>query len=242
MKDIFFAIFKYKEKASPDTLGYYPERVHTNAFPERRYLWSSRMMVVLTTISIAINIALASLMILLLPQRTVIPRLLNVDSDYYGLAQTEPSERKVFATDLLIEGDITEYLKLRYTITDNEELDLKRVDKRSKVFLFSTPSVYGEFTKLEQQYSNYQRRKGLTRTVKIEWVKPLAVNLWQAQFVTNDKYPEKEIDSNRWRVLLRTGFQPLSGIHQDDVVKNPYGFVISAFYLSYVGKNNDINF
>ena len=40
MLDIFQTIFKYREKKSPDQLGFYPEKVHVSAMPERRYLWT----------------------------------------------------------------------------------------------------------------------------------------------------------------------------------------------------------
>ena len=70
MFDIFHTIFKYKEKESPDVLGLYPERVHVTAMPERRYLWTSRILVIIASMSICINIMLASTIYLLLPQRT----------------------------------------------------------------------------------------------------------------------------------------------------------------------------
>ena len=59
MFDIFNTVFKYKEKSSPDKLGVYPERVHIKAMPERRYLWSSRVLVIMAVFSICLNMILA---------------------------------------------------------------------------------------------------------------------------------------------------------------------------------------
>ena len=73
MLEIFNTVFKYKEKQSPDQLGFYPERVHVNAMPERRYLWTSRVLVILACLSICLNMMLAATIYLLLPQRTVQP-------------------------------------------------------------------------------------------------------------------------------------------------------------------------
>ncbi len=69
MFDIFQTIFKYKEKVTPDKLRFYPEKVHTNAIPERRYLWTSRFLVIFSCISISISMMLASAIYVLLPQR-----------------------------------------------------------------------------------------------------------------------------------------------------------------------------
>ena len=73
MFDIFKTIFKYKEKESPDKLGKYPEAVHVNAMPERRYLWTSRILVIISSISISLSMMLASTVYLLLPQRGAAP-------------------------------------------------------------------------------------------------------------------------------------------------------------------------
>ena len=69
MFEIFHTIFKYREKESPDKLGLYPERVHVNAMPERRYLWTSRILVILAAISMSINMMLALTVYLLVPQK-----------------------------------------------------------------------------------------------------------------------------------------------------------------------------
>ena len=66
MFEIFNTIFKYKEKQSPDQLGLYPERVHVEAMPERRYLWTSRVLVILSCLSISFNMMLAATIYLLL--------------------------------------------------------------------------------------------------------------------------------------------------------------------------------
>ena len=48
MFDIFRTLFRYKEKESPDELGAFPVQIHVSAFPERRYLWTSRFLVILS--------------------------------------------------------------------------------------------------------------------------------------------------------------------------------------------------
>lgn len=235
MKDIFYTVFKYKEKQSPDKLGLYPERVHTAAMPERRYLWSSRMLVIVASISISLNIVLAATFVLLLPQRSASPRLLHVNKDFYNLEQTQPVEKPALATDLLAENDIIDYIKLRYKVTQDYEENNQRWSEYSRFFWLSSPDVFTQFQKTEQEYASMQRQKGLTRRVEVEWVKPLTLGLWQAQFLTYDYFPNKKTVVNTWRANLRVTYKTLKYKTKDDMIKNPYGFVIDSYSLSYAG-------
>ena len=123
MFEIFNTIFKYKEKQSPDQLGLYPERVHVEAMPERRYLWTSRVLVILSCLSISFNMMLAATIYLLLPQRTVYPRLFQINKYFSMLEQVQPAEINYPVSDLITEEHITEYIMLRYIVTsDYDEL------------------------------------------------------------------------------------------------------------------------
>ena len=108
MFEIFNTIFKYKEKQSPDQLGLYPERVHVEAMPERRYLWTSRVLVILTCLGISFNMMLAATIYLLLPQRTVYPRLFQINKYFSMLEQVQPAEINYPVSDLITEEHITE--------------------------------------------------------------------------------------------------------------------------------------
>ena len=90
MVSILGTLFKYKEKESPDVLGYFPERVHVDAFPERRYLWTSRFLVMLTCLSICFNMLIACIIYLLLPEQHVQPRLFVLDNDVNQVKVLEP--------------------------------------------------------------------------------------------------------------------------------------------------------
>jgi hypothetical protein len=93
MLDIFQTIFKYKEKRSPDKLGFFPERVHVGAMPERRYLWTSRLLVIVSCMSICLSMILATTIYLLLPQRGAYPRLLQTNRHFSQLELTERQEK-----------------------------------------------------------------------------------------------------------------------------------------------------
>ena len=210
MSEIFNTIFKYKEKQSPDKLGLYPERVHVEAMPERRYLWASRVLVILSCLSISLNMMLAATIYLLLPQRTVYPRLFQINKYFSMLEQVQPAEINFPVSDLITEEHITEYI---------------------------ARDVYDDFAKNDVQNNIMQfREKSLQRDVEIEWIKPLAKGLWQVQFKTLDYLPEYDYPViNIWRATLRISYVKIPFIRRDDGVLNPYGFLVNNFSLAYHG-------
>ena len=78
---VFSTMFRYRDKKSPDKLGLYPERFHIKAIPERRYLWTSRLLVIIAVLNIILMMVLALTIYLLLPQRGAYPLLYE---QYYG--------------------------------------------------------------------------------------------------------------------------------------------------------------
>ena len=129
MFDIFNTVFKYKEKSSPDKLGVYPERVHVGAMPERRYLWTSRVLVIMSVFSICLNMMLACTVYLLLPQRSSAPRLLYINDTFNQVQFLEPLGLNVPSFNLVTEEQIRNYLMYRYIITS-------RYDAVRDVFIY----------------------------------------------------------------------------------------------------------
>lgn len=237
MFDIFQTIFKYREKQSPDTLGLFPESVHVDAMPERRYLWTSRVLVILSCLSICFSIMLASTVYLLLPQRSVSPKLLQINNYFSQLEQTEPVERVVSAADLIAEEHIYDYIRLRNVITNDFDDIQKRWGLYEKLYWYSDPVVYTFFQKHEAKTNmDLFRVKSLTRSVKIEWVKIMATGLWQAQFLTYDLYPgQTKPTVNIWRATMRIGYGSIPFRNREDLSKNPFGFIVKNYSLGYLG-------
>ena len=145
MFDIFRTLFRYKEKESPDDLEAYPVKVHVDAFPERRYLWTSRFLVVFTGLSICLNVILVLAIYLMIPNIKVYPQFFNINQYFSQIEQVQPNEIRYPATDLITEQYIKEYLYLRYTITDDAEEIISRWVEGSPFYWYSTPSVYQKF-------------------------------------------------------------------------------------------------
>ena len=242
MFDIFHTIFKFKEKESPDKLGYYPERVHINAMPERRYLWTSRVLVILASLSICINMMLASTIYVLLPQRRATPQLFYINKYFSQMEQVQPAEVNMPVGDLIAEQHINDYIMLRYLISSDYDELLSRWGEGSTIYWYSASNVYGDFAKNDAEYNIMQfREKGLRRDVEIDWTRPLAQGLWMVQFRTLDYLPENDKPiENTWRATLRIGFTNIPFRNKEDAIANPFGFLVTSFSLAYHGSPNKI--
>ncbi|MBR6663333.1 MAG: hypothetical protein IKL33_00740 [Alphaproteobacteria bacterium] len=237
MLDIFRTVFKYREKRSPDKLGAYPEQVHVSAMPERRYLWSSRLLVIFSCISICLSMILASSIYLLLPQRSSYPRLMQANNYFSHLELTDLSEKHVPARELLTEQYIEEYIMLRHVISNDIDEILSRWSRGSKLYWMSSEKVYTLFTKDDAMEDLAKfRSQSLTRLVEIEWIRPISVGLWSAQFVTMDYYPNQKAPTvNIWRAYLRVAFTNINYANYRQRALNPYGFLVLNYSLSYLG-------
>ena len=79
---ILSALFHYRDKKSPDKLGRYPGDFHTKAFPERRYLWTSRLLVIFAVLSIGFNMMLVMVHYILVQQKKVRQYFYEADAGF----------------------------------------------------------------------------------------------------------------------------------------------------------------
>lgn len=237
MFGIFHTVFKYREKESPDQLGLYPERAHIESMPERRYLWSSRILVILAVMSMGMTMILALSIYLMLPQKTVYPRLLQINKYFSELEQVQPAELNILVTDLIAEQHITDYIILRNTISNDYDELIARWGRNEILYWYSDPSVFNKFYENDVRYNIMQFRKNsLQRYVKIEWIRPLTRGLWQAQFLTMDSTPNSDkIETKIWRATLRIIYTNLPFRNKDDAMKNSFGFVVTNYSIGYNG-------
>ena len=238
MVSILGTLFKYKEKESPDVLGYFPERVHVDAFPERRYLWTSRFLVMLTCLSICFNMLIACIIYLLLPEQHVRPRLFVLDNDVNQVKVLEPDERYYYASDLIAEQYIRDYIVLRYTITEDYAELQDRWRKNSILYWYSTDQIFEYFTKNEAESAAKQFKAiGLQRYIEIDWTRRMSLSMWMVQFKTYDitrDNPKPKVDL--WRATLRVGYDGgLRFSKPEERLLNPYGFLVYSYTLSYQG-------
>ncbi len=237
MLDIFQTLFRYREKKSPDKLGFYPEKVHIKAMPERRYLWTSRILVILSCLSICLTIMLAMTIYVLLPQRSAYPLLLQTNNYFSRLEMTDVSERTIPVQDLIAEQYIEEYILLRHVISDDYDELVARWSPGSPLYWMSSNKVFQSFANNDAQNNILKfRLLSLKRLVEVEWIKPISKTFWQAQFITMDYYPEqKDPIVNIWRAYLRVIFTNINFSSKDQRIYNPFGFLVLNYSVSYVG-------
>jgi type IV secretory pathway component VirB8 len=238
MIGIFNTIFKYKEKASPDKLGLYPERVHVDAMPERRYLWTSRFLVIVACFSICFNIMLASSIYVMLPQRGAMPQMFYIDHYFSQIERAQPIEIDYPAGNLINEEHITNYIMMRYLITNDYDELLRRWGPGSYIYWYSSPYIYDDFQRYDARFNMLQfRKRNMMRDVEIDWIRPLSKGLWQTQFRTLDYTignPEPSV--NIWRAIMRIQFVNFMNRTDEDALKNPFGFMVTNYSLSYLGQ------
>ena len=239
---IFQTIFKYKEKKSPDKLGYYPERVHISAMPERRYLWTSRILVILSCLSISLSMMLCSTIYLLLPQKGASPRLLQTNSYLSQLELTQRQEITMPVQNLIAEQYIEEYIMLRHVISNDYDELLYRWSPGAELYWLSSQQVFGSFASKDVQNNIMQLRMlGITTLVEIDWIKPVANGLWTAQFKTIEYYENGKAPSKKlWRVYMRVAFTNIRFNNKEQRVLNPFGFIMLNYSIAYAGNPNDI--
>lgn len=235
MFEIFHTIFRYKEKDSPDVLGLFPERVHVDAMPERRYLWTSRVLVIISCINICICAMLSLAIYVMLPQRTVYPRFLRINNYFSQLEEVEADEVNYSVSDLVTEANIRDYILRRYLISDDYDEMINRWRIGSTFYWFSSGNIYKEFIEGEAVNNiELYREKDLIRGVTIDWVKALAFNIWQVQFQTTDVSPDfDEPYTTVWRATLRVGYFDIPHTQRNDAILNPFGFLVTGYSLAF---------
>ena len=259
ISDLFYTLFKYKEKAQKDELGYYPEKVHVRAFPERRFLWTSRFLVVISCLSICVSMILSSILSILLPMKRtgVVP--LRIDYNRYQVTRIYPSEVRVYAGDLVVESLIAKYITIRYTIDDDYDKYRNRLSPGSFFDAVTSEDTLHYFEFTEKPYFDLLQRKGVRREIKINSIYPVSYDFWQVRFTTIDTAPDLPVEEfmelmkvntasainppkqgdpliTKWIATIRMKFN----IHKDDdrdrALINPFGMSITSYDLSYMGN------
>ena len=238
MFELFDTLFKYKEKKQKDTLGHYPERVHVRAFPERKYLWTSRFFVIVSCLSLCISMVLGGFIIILIPLKKVTIMPLHLDERRYQMTIMEHFEDVAFAGDLVTEGLMRKYILDRYTINDNMDEMSKRWGENEYIHLTSDSDVYAFFTNNERLYFEALYQKGVKREVDIEMVYPVSLDFWQVRFNTIDHIPgEEKPFITKWTATLRMTFNFSKYEDKSLGLINPFGLTITSYDLAYNGNN-----
>lgn len=244
--NLFSTIFKYRDKKSPDKLGLYPERFHLSSFPERRYLWTSRILVIFAVLSFCTTIMLTMVVYLLLPQKDAIPTFYRSDPSSFTLEKVQSQKVQIPYRDMLTEKYIEEYIKMRHGIPRSTADLYYRWDTSSLFYWYSGLRNYYEFiNKIDNEQLRSFIRQRMKRSVEVQKITKLTNELWMAEFTTTTttkKIPEP--NTIRWKAYMRIKyleFDKYEDIEKTEEEKknytsNPFGFKVMQYSLSYAGK------
>lgn len=232
---IFSTIFRYRDPKSPDKLGLYPEKYHIKAFPERRYLWTSRVLVVMAAINICVTIILSMTIFLILPQRGAKPVLYQIHND--NLRKVQPLNITNYDMQLLTESLIREYITARHSFPKSSIGSSLYWNENSLFYAYSDIKTYKDFMqKINLDEIKKYLKKGIRRSIEVDEVENVFGNFYIAYFRTITTSPKsKNPRISLWRAYLRVGFVSWN---KDNPPKeywlNPYGFKVFAYDFGYI--------
>ncbi len=196
---IFSKVLRYKKQQTNDVIGVYPERMHVQALPERRYLKTSRVMAIIAFISISFNFGFAFVYIKMassVSSSIYSPPPQNVSADQRYLYSTglyrldmfnkaiKPIElsRTIYSAQVLVaENLIEEYITLRYTIVPSYETMKMRMAEGSKLYLLLHKNLQQDLEQAENQLLTLFNN-GITGEVYIYFINNVNTNLFEVVF------------------------------------------------------------
>ena len=183
-------VFIYRPEASNDQLGAYPERMHVEALPERRYLKTTRFLVIASLLSLTFNFAMT--FIFIRNARNVEAIVENSNSqdtylyylDYYRkeLQPLQKTYRYLSVMDLVFQNLISDYLNQRFQITLNKGEMNAKWGVAGKVYAYAHQLYENEFLPTVDESLNLMNR-GITQEIYIYDIKNLnGVNFYEVVF------------------------------------------------------------
>lgn len=183
-------VFIYRPEASNDQLGAYPERMHVEALPERRYLRTTRFLVIASLLSLTFNFAMT--FIFIRNARNVEAIVENSNSqdtylyylDYYRkeLQPLQKTYRYLSVMDLVFQNLISDYLNQRFQITLNKGEMNAKWGVAGKVYAYASKLYENEFLPTVDESLNLMNR-GITQEIYIYDIKNLnGVNFYEVVF------------------------------------------------------------
>lgn len=243
---LFSTIFRYRDKKSPDRLGLYPEKFHLPSFPERRYLWTSRILVIFAVLSFCITIMLTMVVYLLLPQKDAIPIFYRSNLQSFSLEKVQPQRIKVSYQDMLTEKYIEDYIEMRHAIPKSSADLYYKWDTSSLFYWYSGLNNYYKFIhKINKEQLRSFMRQQMKRFVDIKKITKISNDFWIAEFTTTTTTKNiPEPNTIRWKAYMRIRYlefdkyEDLEKTEEEkkNYISNPFGFKVMQYSLSYVGK------
>lgn len=184
--------------------------------------------------------ALACLIIFLLPLKEIRPMLVTLKEKGEQVVRIEPIERNEKATTLLMETLSRQYVTLRETI------DLQTEEVRWKHLSLMTGSQLNEefmsLMKPDNQDSPFKKRQEeqVSREIQIlssTSLAPSAPNIFQVEWISRDRHQGNVIGQGHWVSTLTVSLEPHEVSLEDQYI-NPIGFTVTHYTLAQKGSTD----
>lgn len=249
----------YSNTNKTDVLGVYPESVHTQALPERRFLKTSRMLTITAIFFNAFSLMLAGFIIYGVHHTDLMvassKRSFFITQDHVEkkLKTIEYNTKVVSSVQLLVESLIKRYLKERFTLPWDNNKSQKLWGQSGFVQTYSSQNVKNTFVIESNQNFQKSRNENFIQDVFIYSLEYVKGNLWKATVEVVDLpipdplnplcqmcateslecikcKTENALNRHLYTIYLRSQFGQVT-------LDNPAGIYISDFYKIYRPTN-----
>ena len=233
MANILKQLFRKENDTTNDDLGAYPHKVHVPAFPERRYLKTSRVLAVLSIISVCIAMMIASVIFVMPSMVKNRPVPLFFSPTIRSFDYMERIEVHKGADEIIMETFIREYIDLKYTVIPDVEKMQETWGPRRKFFWYSSNPVFQRHTSVDMpRVISKIQTNGYRREVYFRWTRYLRPSRWSAEFDTYEYFGWQRSSAirKRWRAFMKVGYnQKRTYPDYVDKMYNPLGFTMYEF-------------
>lgn len=264
VKETLHRLFQGKKEYSVDELGAYPTRMQVSGLPERRYFKTSRLLAIISIISLGLTFALSGVFIYYANRVDVTifaagaPRVFALDPEYKTLNAVEYTNASFPAVQFYVENIVRDYITKRHSVVWDMDIMRREWGTGGIIALYSSIEMFQKFNQESQMVLNASRSASVVKDVILYDVRLLRENLWTGLFdvfdmpipdpfnpdcVCNDPIPEcidckvkKSLKRQRYRVYLRTLF---TGVKS---VSNPMGILIPVYNQLYIPINPNENY
>jgi len=256
-KQQFASIIRNDEEATNDELGAYPERLHVSAFPERRYLKTSRIIAIAIFITIFINMALAFIYMKLASEGDASiynyshggVHLYQADMYNKKIKQVELPHAQIKAVHLLSQTLLEEYLIQRFEVSPSYNEMLIRWSPDEFLTLATGNDI--DISLREEATQQLEKAKNnLIEEIYVYSVRQIDDSLYEIiydLFTTNKTdrgekvcitterdltwlncLRENAIETKRYKAIMRVSYVPIVGRTREQILKNPYHFQVTS--------------
>lgn len=212
----------------------YPVRFDTPSQRERRYLWTSRLLALVASLSMLLNLTLGWALIALFPLKEVRPFLVQFADQGNVVATVRPFMAEMEGKEAMSEKLVREYVNLRHEIVRSNALMEIRWAKGGYIDLMTEAREYERFLQQVSPVFEELRRNDVTQEIKITAANAITPNrLYRVEFESIGRDSKNiEISRQRYVATLEVTYETEIKVTYEQRLINPTAFKVLNYTLS----------